>query len=34
VALDTLYTLLADGDFDTEQLAIDAALARQVAQAA
>jgi transaldolase len=32
--LDTLYTLLADGDFDTEQDAIDAALARAVARAA
>jgi transaldolase len=34
VALDTLYSLLADGDFDNEQRAIDAGLVRQVEQAA
>jgi transaldolase len=34
VALDTLYSLLADGDFDNEQEAVDAALTRHVARAA
>jgi transaldolase len=34
VALDTLYSLLADGDFANEQDAIDAALTRQAARAA
>lgn len=34
LALDTLYTLLADGDFANEQRLIDAALTRQVARAA
>jgi transaldolase len=34
VALDTLYSLLADGDFDNEQGAIDAGLAQRLAQAA
>ena len=34
LALDTLYTLLADGDFDNEQDAIDAELAAHAARAA
>jgi transaldolase len=34
LALDTLYSLLADGDFDNEQDAIDATLTQRLAQAA
>jgi transaldolase len=34
LALDTLYSLLADGDFDNEQGTIDATLTQRLAQAA